>query len=228
MNQALLLLLGLMCDTTIWSAQHARFGCSAIVPGYGAARRIEDMAAGVLQRAPDRFALAGHSMGGRVALEIVRIAPERVLRLALLDTGVHPVAPGEVGKRHALRDLGRAEGMAALVGAWLPPMLHPARRDDPAVLEPLTAMCMRAGLSIYEAQTEDLLARPDGRPVLSALSCPTLVCTGEQDEWSPVEQHREIAAVIRGSHFAVLPDCGHMAPFEAPEAVNAALLDWLS
>lgn len=162
-------------------------------------------------------------MGARVALEIVRLAPERVLRLALLDTGVHPVRAGEADKRYALRDLGRQKGMAALVAEWLPPMVHPARRRDPAVMEPLTAMCLRAGLETYEAHIEALLARPDAQAVLPRIRCPTLIGVGEQDEWSSVEQHRQIAAAIPSSCLVVFPFCGHMAPFESPGAVNAAL-----
>jgi pimeloyl-ACP methyl ester carboxylesterase len=223
------LLPGLLCDQTIWSAQIdalAQLGAVG-VPGYAGARSLDAMAGRVLESAPPRFSLAGHSMGARVALEVVRLAPERVERLALLDTGVHPVQLGEAEKRYALLELGRREGIEALVDAWLPPMVHPARRGDPAVLEPLRAMCIRAGLDSYEAQITALLGRSDQRLILPTIQCPTLVATGREDSWSPVAQHQEIAAAIAGSELVVFEDAGHMAPFETPAPVTAALERWL-
>lgn len=122
------LLPGLLCGQLVFSAQTAAFAVSSVA-AYGDADRLEAMAGRVLAAAPARFALLGHSMGGRVALEIMRLAPERVTRLALVSTGVHPVAPGEAEKRHTLRDIGRAHGMEALVDQWLPP--SSARRRVP-------------------------------------------------------------------------------------------------
>src|SRR5690242_18332837 len=123
----LLLLPGLMCDQTIWAAQQDAFAAlGVVVAGYGAARSFHEMARLALDAAPPRFSLAGHSMGARVALEVFRIAPDRVERLALLDTGVHPVGAEEPAKRQALLELGRREGGDALIEAWLPPMVHPA------------------------------------------------------------------------------------------------------
>lgn len=224
----LLLLPGLMCDATIWSAQARAFApLGAAVAEYGHARSFGDMARRALELAPPRFSLAGHSMGARVALEVVRLAPERVERLALLDTGVHPVGPSEPAKRHALVELGRRDGVEALIDAWLPPMVHPARRADATFMQPLRAMCVRAGVALFAAQVEALLARPDPRPLLASLACPTLVGVGRQDEWSPLEQHREIAAAIPGSRLVIFEDAGHMAPFEAPDQVTAALDAWL-
>ncbi|AJP70674.1 alpha/beta fold hydrolase [Sphingomonas hengshuiensis] len=224
----LLLLPGLWCDSTIWAPQCVALADFApIVADYGDARTLPEMAARALAAAPPRFALAGHSMGARVALEIVDQAPERVERLALLDTGVHPVAAGEAEKRHALCDLGRTRGVEALIDAWLPPMLLPAHRDVPAIAGPLRAMCRRAGLAQFEAQIEALLARADRRDLLPTIAVPTLVGVGRDDTWSPVAQHREIADAIPGSTFTIFEDSGHMAPVEAADSVTAALRRWL-
>jgi pimeloyl-ACP methyl ester carboxylesterase len=145
-----------------------------------------------------------------------------------VSTGVHPVAAGEAEKRRALRDLGRREGMAALVQAWLPPMLAPARRGDEAFVQPLRAMCEEAGLATFEAQIEALLARPDAERLLPAIGCPTLVAVGSEDAWSPPAQHARIAQQISGARLVVIEGAGHMLPVEAPEELNAAIALWMS
>jgi pimeloyl-ACP methyl ester carboxylesterase len=185
------------------------------------------MAVQVLKSAPERISLAGHSMGARVALEMYRLAPERIERLALLDTGVHPLAPGETEKRMALFKLGQREGMEALVDAWLPPMVHPNRRDDRAFMQPLRRMCLRAGLEQFESQMIALLERPDVRSLLAGISCPTLVGVGSDDAWAPVDQHREIADAIPGATLVIFDHAGHMSPAETPEQVSEALRQWL-
>lgn len=165
-------------------------------------------------------------MGGRVALEMLRLDAQRVERLALLDTGVHPLAPGETEKRRALLDLGRREGMRALVDAWLPPMVHADLRNE-NFLKPLREMCLDAGLAGYENQMTALLERPDARPLLGTIRCPTLVAVGRDDVWAPLDQHRAIAEGIRGATLVVFERAGHMAPVEAPEQVTRALQAWL-
>jgi len=225
---SLLLLPGLWCDRTIWVQQLGSLSDFApLVPDYGDASSLVDMAARALAIAPPRFALAGHSMGARVALEIMRQAPERVEKLALLDTGIHPVRPGEADKRLAQVALGKARGVDALIDEWLPPMLLPEHRGVPGIVDPLRRMCRRGGLAMFEAQIDALLARADPRDLLPTIAVPTLVGVGRQDQWSPVEQHQEIAAAIRGSDLTIFDASGHMAPVEAPEAVTAALRRWL-
>lgn len=225
-----LLLPGLMCSDVIWAPQVAALAGHApvAVPGYGDARSFEEMARRALAMAPERFSLAGHSMGARIALEVFRQAPERVERIALFDTGVHPVQPGEAEKRHALRDLGRREGIGALVDAWLPPMVHPDRHGDEELMGRLRAMCVEGGIARYEAQIAALLARPDPRPLLPEIRCPALIAAGREDLWSPPVQHEEIAAAMPDAELAIFEHCGHMAPVEAPDAVTAALRAWLA
>lgn len=226
-GEALLMLPGLICDSRIFAPQFAAFPQAIPAADYGDADDLGAMAELVLARAPDRFALLGHSMGGRVALEIVRRAPARVTRLALLSTGVHLPTSEEAPKRYALRDLGRERGMAALVDSWLPPMVAPSRGEDASFLAPLRAMCLDAGLPRFEAQITALLARPEVESLLPRLTCPVLLAVGREDRWSPPEQHAAMAALIPGAQLIVIAGAGHMLPVEAPGLLNQAIADWL-
>ena len=224
----LVLLPGLMCDARVFAAQVARFPDAIAIDGFGTLTSLADMARYALSQVSGRIALLGHSMGARVALEAWRIAPERIDRLALVSTGVHLPQPGEADKRHALRDLGRAEGMAALVDRWLPPMVAPSRTHDAALIDPLRAMCIDAGLDVYTAQITALLDRPEVESLLPSIDCPTLVAVGQDDAWSAPAQHEAIADRIRDAELVVTYGAGHMLPAEAPEHFNAAIADWLA
>ena len=225
----LMLLPGLLCDQTVWAPQLRDLAdFRPVVAAYGLSRSLEEMVRASLEVAPPVFSLVGHSMGARVALEIVRVAPERVARLALLDTGVHPRQPGEADKRHALLALGRRDGMSALVDVWLPPMVHPDRKSDQALMAPLHSMAVAMGLDVFEAQITALLGRPDAASMLAAIEVPTLVGVGRQDSWSPLAQHEAIASQIPNAVLAVFEDSGHMSPVEAPDQVNAGLRQWLT
>lgn len=224
----LVILPGLMCDSRMFLHQLAAFGGGCVDGFYGGADSIGAMVDYALERMPARCALLGHSMGARVALELYRRAPARVARLALADTGVHPVRPGEAEKRFALRDLGRRDGMGAMVDQWLPPMIGPAHAGDRALYAALRAMSVDAGLATYEAQINALLTRPDAAPVLPTITCPTAVIVGRDDQWSPVGQHQEMEAAIPGARLFIIDKAGHMAPAEEPAAFNDALRAWLA
>jgi len=223
----LLLLPGLICDERVFAAQLDAFPQAIAVHGYGLADSLAEMARIALAGAPARFALLGHSMGARVALEIMRIAPERVTRLALVSTGVHLPREGEAEKRYALRDIGRSDGMAALVDAWLPPMFAAAHQQDEALIAPLRQMCIDVGLPMFEAQIAALLRRAEVESLLPTIRCPTLIAVGREDVWSPPEQHAEIAALVPHARFVVIEGAGHMLPVEAAEAFNTEITDWL-
>ena len=178
-----------------------------------------------------RFALAGHSMGGRVAFEVWRRAPGRVERLALLDTSYHPRDPGAAGEderaaRLRLLGVARCDGMRALGRAWLPDMVH-ARRVGTPLYDDLLAMVERSSPGQYAAQVAALLARPDAWPLLATIDCPTLLLCGRDDAWSPPARHEHMHAAIAGSRLVVVDDCGHFAPVEQPAAVSRALAVWL-
>ncbi|WP_159916920.1 alpha/beta fold hydrolase [Pantoea sp. 18069] len=227
------LLPGLLCDAAVWRAQRAALAfADCIVPSYGAAASIDDMARGVLAGvAAPRFSLAGHSMGGRVALAIARMAPERVERLALLDSGMEGIAPGEAGtqerdKRMALLHKARHSGMRAMGAQWARGMVHPDRLGTPLFGEVLD-MVARFTPEIFAAQIEALLNRPDAAPVLQGLRCPTLLACGRQDSWSPLSRHERMQALCPGSTLVVIEDSGHMSTMEQPGQVSKALVDWM-
>ncbi len=197
------------------------------VAAYGICDSITDMARSVLAAAPERFAVAGHSMGARVAMEIVRMAPKRVSRLALLDTGTHTVREGESEKRKKLVDLAYERGMGELAASWLPGMVDERRLNDRRLMGRLEAMIQRFTPEDYERQVGALLSRPDAAAHLAEITCPVLLGVGRNDRWSPLAQHREIAAQIPEAKLVVFEDSGHMSPIEAPEAVTRALSEWL-
>jgi pimeloyl-ACP methyl ester carboxylesterase len=232
--EPLVLLPGLLCDEAVWQGQidALRDVATCISMDWGRLDSINAMAELVLRLAPERFSLAGHSMGGRVAFQVVRLAPQRVARLALFNTGADAKPPGEAGeleerKRRALLQIAKEQGLRAMALAWLPPMMRPGRMADAALVETIVSMIARKTPEIYEAQMLALLGRPDATPLLPKIACPTLLLTGREDGWSPPGRHDEMAAAIPDSRVVIVPDSGHMAPMEQPLAVAAAMCDWL-
>ena len=223
----LLLLPGLICDARVFAPQLAAFADSRAVDGYGTVDALEGMARVALEQAPESFDLFGHSMGARVALEVYRLAPERVRRLALCSTGVHPLGAEEPAKRRALQAIGHARGFEALVDAWLPPMVAQANRRNDALYGPMRRMCLDQNQQVFDAQIEALLGRPEQERLLGQIKCPTLVMTGELDTWSPPAQHEAMASRIADSTLVIVRGAGHMLPLEAPETVNQAIAAWL-
>jgi pimeloyl-ACP methyl ester carboxylesterase len=225
----LIMLPGLLCDKTVFTHQSAGLADIADVriPVMFGFDTLADMAKAVLETAPPRFALLGFSMGGRAALEVMRLAPERVSHLILMDTGAHPAKPGEMADRQWLIDLAHTEGMSAVAAKWLPGMMHPDRQGDSPLLPPLTEMVCRATPAAYERQLRALMGRPDARPVLPTIACPTLAICGRQDMWSTVEQHTAIAAAIPGADLAIIEDAGHFASMDQPAEFTRVVRDWL-
>lgn len=231
----LILLPGLMCDADVWAPlyPHLPADVATWVPDYGMSNSLSGMAQLVLDQAPaEHFALAGHSMGGRVALEVVRLAPQRVTRVALLDTGHLPCPAGEAGtqeaaKRHALLAVARSQGVRAMAQTWVQGMVHPDRLHDAALIESVVAMFARKSADTFAAQIEALLARPDASDVLYTLRMPTLLQCGAPDSWSPPAQHEAMRALAPHAVLDVIADAGHMAPMERPVDVATSLTRWL-
>ena len=229
------LLPGLLSDRAVWAgpleALEPRVQC--MVPEYGELDSLPMMAQRVLGHSPARFVLVGHSMGGRVALEIVRTAAARVSALALLSTGYQPRAPMPEGareerRRQTLLEIASSAGMRAMGRAWMRDMVMPARLADTALIESILAMIERCPPGMYAAHTRALLARPDATDVLRAIRCPTLVLCGREDTWSPLVRHEAMARLIPHAQLAVVEACGHMSPMERPTEVSAALSKWIA
>lgn len=230
----LVLLPGLMCDGAVWEAQIAGLSdrANALVVDYGMSDSLITMAELALAQAPERFALAGHSMGGRVALEIMRLAPQRVAALALLDTGYQARPVGATGdaeraQRLALLSLAQSQGMRVMGRQWLQGMVHPDRLNDQPLINAILDMIARKTPVQFAAQIQALLERPDAEQVLLSVRCPTLILCGQQDLWSPFARHEAMAALIPQNRLVGIADCGHMSTMERPHEVTQALGDWL-
>ena len=226
---------GLMCDAAVWAPlQPALAACARCqVADHADADSITVMAQQLLDHAPSEFALAGHSMGARVALEVVRLAPARVLRLALLDTGYKARPGGSAGEhearqRRALLSQARSEGVRAMALQWVQGMLHPRHLQAGTLVQTIVAMFGRKSADVFAHQIRAWLARPDAAPVLAAVRLPTLVLCGRQDSSAPVAQHEEMCALLaRTARLHIVEQAGHMSPMEQKGAVAQAMLAWL-
>lgn len=233
-DMTLVLLPGFLCDETVWQDQLAALTptCDCLIPDYGHLNSLPAMASAVLAQAPPRFAVVGHSMGGRIALEIFREAPHRVTHIALFDTGCDARPADEIGAeeergRRNLLAIAREQGMRSMAANWIPPMIHPDRRSDAALTERIVQMMERKTPDIFEAQMNALLARPEAGDLLPKIACPALILTGSHDAWSPPVRHKEMAAAIPNSTLAIVPNCGHMSTMECPDAISRAMEAWL-
>ncbi len=225
----LILLPGMPLDGALWEHQ-TRHLADVAEPSVGDLTGQDSMAAlatAVLAQAPPRFALAGLSMGGYVAFEILRRAPERVAKLALLDTSARPDTPEQTATRQdAVRLVGQGR-LRQVVAAGLPRLVHPDRTGDTALVDSVQAQAQRVGPDGYARQQTAIMNRPDSRPGLRAIACPTLVLCGRQDAITPPEVHEEIAGGIPGARLVLVEDCGHLSAMEQPQAVTALLREWL-
>jgi pimeloyl-ACP methyl ester carboxylesterase len=236
-----LLLPGLLCDASVWPVQHASLQALAPVhvADYGDCSSLSAMAAQVLHGAPaGPLAVVGHSMGGRVALEIWRQAPARVVGLALLDTGFQALPEGQAGiaeraGRMELLTLARDQGMRAMGQRWARGMVHPDQLDTP-LFEAILQMINRRTPEQFAAQLQALLDRPDATDLLPTITVPVLLLCGRQDNWSPLARHEQMQAALLSSpspasvELVVLENCGHMSTLEQAQAVSADLLRWLA
>lgn len=189
---------------------------------------IAGIAAAILRDAPPRFALGGLSMGGYVALEILRQAPERVVKLALLDTAARPDTPEQSTQRRALIARVEAGELEAVLHQIAPNLLHPDHRMDQRLIELQVRMGLAVGAAGFVRQQTAIIGRIDSRPRLADIKVPTLVLLGDKDALTPPDRSEEMAAAIPDARLVVVPNCGHASTLEQPETVNAALLDWLT
>ena len=226
----LVLLPGLICDAALWSHQIATLGGDAeiIVPDLSSRDVIADLARDVLATMPKRFSLAGFSMGGYVALEIMRQAPERVERLALVATSARADTERQARRRRGLIELSGRGEFKGVTPRLLPRLVHPSRLEDRSLIETVEGMAARIGRDGFINQQRAVLGRVDSRDMLASIVCPTLVLFGRDDRMTPPELSEEIAAGIPGADLVALDACGHLAPLECPREISEAISRWLS
>ena len=226
----LVLLPGLLCDAALWRHQTDTLADIAeiTVADLTGGDRLEDMARSVLETAPETFALAGLSMGGFVAQAVMRQAPDRVTRLALLDTSARADTPGQSERRRAFIKQTRHGDFKGVTSRLLPMLIHPDRLEDGDLTGAITTMAEGVGKEAFLRQQNAIMNRPDCRRDLSAIHCPTLVLCGRQDALTPLAGHQEMADGIANAKLVVIEDCGHMAPLERPRAVSAVMRYWLN
>ncbi len=225
----LVLIPGLACTAEMFAPQVAALSplrpvtVASTLEGDSMAR----MAAAILRDAPPRFALGGVSMGGYIALEIMRQAPERVERLALMSTTARPDAPEQTAQRQAL--IARAEDgqLEAIMREIAPRLLHPLHKADQSLIDIQVRMGLDIGAAGFVRQQRAIIGRADSRPDLPGIRVPTLVLVGDRDPLTPPIRAREMADALPDAQLVIVPDCGHASTLEQPDAVNAALLDWL-
>jgi pimeloyl-ACP methyl ester carboxylesterase len=225
----IVLVAGLNCSARLYADQIPvlwQFG-PVVVADHRRDDSMAAMARRILAAAPPRFALAGLSMGGYIAFEILRQAPERVARLALLDTGARAETPERTEQRKPLIALARSGRFAEIFESQYPTLVHRSRHSDAALMAAVRTMNEETGPEAYLRQQAAIMSRPDSRPGLAAIACPTLVLVGDSDEPTPPELAREMAAAIPGAKLVVVPECGHLSTMERPQAVNKALLEWM-
>lgn len=226
----ILLIPGLNCTAEIYRGQLPalwQFGPVTVASHTDGANTAE-IARSILADAPPKFALAGFSMGGYIAFELLRQAPDRVLALALLDTSARPDSPEATEKRRAAMALAEQGKFSLAVQQAFPNAVHPDHLDNADLKALHVRMAKANGPDVYIRQQQAIITRPDSRPDLAGIKVPTLVLVGEADAITPPDAAKEMAAGIDGAKLVTVPKAGHMALAEQPEIVTAAMVEWLS
>ena len=229
-RQTLVLLPGLLNTRRLFDRQIADLAdvADVVVPELWHHDSIGAMAQAALDAVPGRFALGGFSMGGYVCFEILRRQPERVERLALMDTQAVPDSPEASARRRGFIEQSRIGRFHGVQPSLLPSIVHRARLDDPSVVHPILEMSKEVGAQGFINSQTAMIARPDSRRMLVDIDVPTVVMVGRQDQATPLPRSQEMAADIANARLAIIEDCGHMSPLEKPDEVSAALRRWLT
>ena len=233
--EALVLVPGLMSDAGLWQAQinALQSHIPIVVIDHGELDSLSAMAANVLDHAPEKFALAGHSMGGRVVLEVMRGHASRVTHLALIDTACHAVTDAaalakERETRFGFLKMAQEQGLNRMARIWVQNMVHPDHLSDKALIDTIADMFARQSVAKYAAQINALLSRTELFPVLKTITCPTLVLCGREDASTPMSIHEEMMTALSSASMVIVEHCGHMSMLEQPKAVTDAMRQWLS
>jgi pimeloyl-ACP methyl ester carboxylesterase len=227
----LILVPGLLCDHALWQHQLAVLGQISeciVTEKHMRHEAIGRIAEAVVADAPDRFALAGLSMGGYIALEICRRYGDRVERLALIDTSARADTAEQTEKRQKLIALCRQGKFVDVNELLFSVLVHPDRVTDEALKRQIVDMANRMGPEVFIRQQQAIMGRSNQVPCLGDITCPTLIVCGEQDQITPLECSQEMAALIQGSQLEVIANCGHMTSMEKPEKVSTILFEWLT
>lgn len=226
----LILLPGLLCDAALWANQVVGLYETADIEVATLTDddTMEGLAQSVLDAAPDEFAIAGLSMGGYVAQEIMRLEPDRITHFALLDTNATADLAEQTERRKTMMALAENGGLSKVASQMLPALVHPDHVDLDAVGGVFKAMADRVGVEGFLNQQNAIMNRVDGTSDLGAITCPSLVLCGAEDQLCPEDVHKDMAKSI-GSNatFVSIPHCGHLSPLEQPKAITDALRAWL-
>jgi pimeloyl-ACP methyl ester carboxylesterase len=232
--EALVLVPGLMSDAGIWQAQIVALQTRIpiIVIDHGELDSLMAMAENVLDHAPAKFALAGHSMGGRVVLEVMRQQPERVTHLALIDTACHAPTNAEAlakesETRFGFLKIAQEQGLDRMARLWVQNMVYRDHLRDEQLIGNIASMFARQSVAKYAAQINALLNRAGLFPVLKMITCPTLVLCGREDASTTVAVHQEMMTALPNATLVIVEHCGHMSMLEQPDAVTNAMRAWL-
>jgi pimeloyl-ACP methyl ester carboxylesterase len=221
---------GLMCSARLYAEQIPvlwQFG-PVMVADHRRDDSMEAIARRILRSAPERFALIGLSMGGYIASAILRLEPDRVARLALLDTSARADLPERLEARRALIAMAEQGRFDQLVDLHFPQFVHKHRHQDASLKRIVQLMAEETGPQAYVRQQNAIMGRKDWRDLLAAIRCPTVVMVGQEDEMTPPKLAQEIASGIPRARLVVVADCGHLTTLERPAEVNAALTKWLT
>jgi pimeloyl-ACP methyl ester carboxylesterase len=221
---------GQLCTESLWTAQisplQALTGVSVAVQREH--DNVGDMAQSLLDAMPERFSIAAHAMGGFVAFEVLRRAPARVASVALLSTLAPNDTPTQTARREGyLRLVGQGR-FADIVEERIPLLLHPSRRTDATLVGTVRKMAEDTGVSAFLNQQRAIMTRPDSRPGLAGISCPTLIVFGRQDGIVTLEHQNEMLSGIRNARLEIIEDCGHLMTLEQPELLARLLAEWIA
>jgi pimeloyl-ACP methyl ester carboxylesterase len=229
-KESIVFLSGLLCNETVWEdiSKELEKDYEILIISFQGCDSIENMAKKVLDMSPDSFILIGHSMGGRVALEVFNQASYRIKALGLFNTGVHAKSESEIPGRQKLLDLAKKEGIASVAKQWLPPMMSNDSLKNSILMGKLYKMVNSYTQEEFSNQIYALLNRPNAQILLPLINIPTLLLSATQDKWSPISQHEQMQKYLNHSTLAVIENASHMAPVEQPLAVANAIKNWLN
>ncbi len=223
-----ILIPGLLCDDTVWQPLMDQLEGQASIGMAPTQDTLTGMAREILGQHTGPLTVLGHSMGARIAMEMARQCPERITKLGLFDTGAHPLREGETEKRAEIVKFAFENGMQALADRWLPGMIHPDHQDNPQLMRALNDMVLRMDPALHARQINALVHRPNASAYLHEIACPVLLLVGQEDQWSPVSQHRDMLKILPDAHLEIINNAGHFSLLEQPAIVAKISAEFIS